>query len=145
MHLKRLSHRRCEQLAEEIFNKHIFVVVVSHLINAIGSQKLSCLCLFDLSAAFDTTDHNILITPISSWFRIYGSVLNWFISYLSPLSLSNTSLLSIFLLVVFLKALFSVLYSSSCILPEISSPQFLWTVIFPQMILNLFEFFSLSS
>ena len=49
-----------------------------YLINAIGSQKLSCLCLLDLSAAFDTIDHNILITRLSSWFGIQGSVLNWF-------------------------------------------------------------------
>jgi len=49
-----------------------------HLINAIGSQKLSCLCLLDLSAAFDTIDHNILISCLLSWFGIHGCVLNWF-------------------------------------------------------------------
>jgi len=49
-----------------------------YLINAIGSQKLSCLCLLDMSAAFDTIDHSILITRLSSWFAIQGSVLNWF-------------------------------------------------------------------
>jgi len=46
-----------------------------HLINAIDSQKLSCLCLLDLSPAFDSIDHDMLITPLSSWFGIDGSLL----------------------------------------------------------------------
>jgi len=54
-----------------------------HLITAICSQKLSCLCLLDLSTAFDTIDHDILLTLLSSWFDIHGSVLNWITSYLS--------------------------------------------------------------
>jgi len=53
-----------------------------HLINAIGLQKLSCLCLLDLSAAFDTIDRDILVTRLSSRFGINGSVLNWFKSFL---------------------------------------------------------------
>jgi len=54
-----------------------------HLIHAIGSQKVTCLCLLDLSAAFDIINHNILITHLSSRFGIHGSVLCWFKSYLS--------------------------------------------------------------
>jgi len=55
-----------------------------HLINAIGSQKLSRLCLLDLSAAFDTTDHDILLTRLSSWFGIHGCV--YILIDLSPTS-----------------------------------------------------------
>jgi len=54
-----------------------------HLTNAIGSQKVTCLCLLNLSAAFDTIDHKILITRLSSRFSIHASVLCWFKSCLS--------------------------------------------------------------
>src|SRR5438552_12477962 len=44
-------------------------------------QRLTGLCMLDLSAAFDTIDHNILLERLSSWFGISGSVLNWLSSY----------------------------------------------------------------
>jgi len=44
-----------------------------NLINAIGSHRIPCLCLLDLSTAFDTIYHNILLTRLSSWFGIHGT------------------------------------------------------------------------
>ena len=68
------------------FTETALLYIHDHLINAIGSQQLSCLCLLDLSAAFDTIDHSILLTRLSSWFSLHGSVLNLFESYLSSRS-----------------------------------------------------------
>ena len=48
----------------------------------IDSRCDAILILLDLSAAFDTLDHNILIKRLHSYFGFSGSVLQWFSSYI---------------------------------------------------------------
>jgi len=72
-------------------------------------QKISRLCLCDLSAAFGTINHNILITRLSSWFGFTRVCLTCLIDVL----VLNVTLVSLPLIPA--PVLFLVLFFSSCI------------------------------
>jgi hypothetical protein len=57
--------------------------VQSDILRSIDNGKSVALILLDLSAAFDTVDHSILIDILKFKFGISGTVLKWFSSYLS--------------------------------------------------------------
>ena len=57
--------------------------VANDLLEVIDQGGAALLALLDLSAAFDTVDHQILLHRLSEDFGISGLVLSWFQSYLS--------------------------------------------------------------
>ena len=56
--------------------------VLSDLLMAVDQGEVAALVLLDLSAAFDTVDHNILLRRLRSTYGFNGAVLKWFQSYL---------------------------------------------------------------
>ena len=71
------AYRKCHSTETALLR------VVNDLLQASDRGCVSILSLLDLLAAFDTIDHNILITRLRSTFGCSGTVLEWFISYLS--------------------------------------------------------------
>ena len=56
--------------------------VLADILLALDTGNLGMLTLLDLSAAFDTVDHEILIRRLKASYGLGGAVLSWFKSYL---------------------------------------------------------------
>ena len=56
--------------------------VKSDLLHAMDNQEVTCLVLLDLSAAFNTVDHDLLLSRLHFRYRFDGTILNWIPSYL---------------------------------------------------------------
>ena len=77
-HLSHFSQHRANHSTETLLLR-----VTNDLLMACDQGSVSILSLLDLSAAFDTLDHNILLKRLRLTFGISGVVLQWLESYLT--------------------------------------------------------------
>ena len=61
----------------------VLVKVVNDILCALDSKQEAVLVMLDLSAAFDTVDHTLLLSRLQNRIGLSGSALEWFTSYLS--------------------------------------------------------------
>ena len=71
------AYRKCHSTETALLR------VAKDLLQASDTGHVSILSLIDLSAAFDTIDHGILINRLHTTFGCSGKVLDWFTSYLT--------------------------------------------------------------
>ena len=57
--------------------------VQNDILSALDAGSSAILLMLDLSAAFDTIDHNILLSRLCNVYGITGNALDWFRSYLT--------------------------------------------------------------
>lgn len=60
--------------------------LVNDLLDGMEHQEVTALIAIDLSAAFDTVDHDILINVLRTQYGVCGVALDWVDSYLRPRS-----------------------------------------------------------
>ena len=85
-----LQHINCHKLLSDFqsaYHPHhntetAFLKVTNDLLSAMDDGKISELVLLDLSAAFDTIDHEILLHHLHNVFGFGDTVLSWFQSSL---------------------------------------------------------------
>jgi len=64
----------------------LLVRLLSDIYGAIDKSQVTLLALFDVSAAFDTVDHEILLQRLSVSFGLSGNMLEWLTSFLQDRS-----------------------------------------------------------
>ena len=100
---KLLSHLQENNLSNPIHSAYraghstetVLLRIVNDILSALDNVNISVLLLLDLSAAFDTLDHQVLLSRLNFVFGIQSTALQWFQSYLSDIyqstSVNNSS------------------------------------------------------
>ena len=62
------------------------LMLTNDILWSMEDQNITAVLALDLSAAYCTTDHNILLQVLKNQYRIDGKALDWYNSYLCPRS-----------------------------------------------------------
>jgi len=86
--LQHLKHHDLFEKHQSAYRKHhntetALLKIQNDLLLSADNKNISIIALLDLSAAFDTIDHSILISRLKDTFGFNDFVLKWFISYIS--------------------------------------------------------------
>ena len=71
------AYRKFHSTETALFKIH------SDILSSMDDGRVTALTLLDLSAAYDTIDHTILLRGLDDWFGVSGKALDWFKSYLT--------------------------------------------------------------
>ena len=81
-------HNMLPQYQSAYHKFHSCETALTKLVNdclwAMEDQEVTALVAMDLSAAFDTVDHGILLDVLNKQFGVSGTASEWFDSYLHP-------------------------------------------------------------
>ena len=74
--------------------KTILIKLFNHLFWAMEKQEVTAMTILDLSAAFDTVNHDLLLEDLNKRFGVKRRALKWYEQYLKPrkfkVSINNT-------------------------------------------------------
>ena len=84
-----MSEHSLHEILQSAYKKHhsietALLRISDNVLRATDNKKCALLVLLDMSAAFDTVDHSILLSRLHTRLGITGTALAWFRSYLSP-------------------------------------------------------------
>ena len=77
-------------MVSQVCTSSLLLAVTDNLLSNTDNRLASIVAFLDLSAAFDTLDHQILLKRLSITYGIHAKALQWFSSYLSDRQQSVT-------------------------------------------------------